>query len=96
MCYASFNVYALYCLHLSHHQLSVLSKPLLAKLCAKRNFACTSIPRNQYLPYESIIPSYPWYFPTTSKVYNLCAIFRWSKSSVCASDSDHEEVVGNS
>src|SRR4051812_47708406 len=26
-CYASFNVYALYCLHLSHHQLSGLSKP---------------------------------------------------------------------
>src|SRR4051812_39315195 len=31
MCYAYLNVYALYALHLSHHQLSVLSKPLLAK-----------------------------------------------------------------
>src|SRR3954469_6196827 len=27
MFHASFNVYALYCLHLSHHQLSGLSKP---------------------------------------------------------------------
>src|SRR3954471_14172000 len=27
MCHASFNVYALYFLHLSHHQLSGLSKP---------------------------------------------------------------------
>src|ERR1041385_3176659 len=35
MCYDHLNVYALYALHLSHHQLSVLSKPLLAKLFAK-------------------------------------------------------------
>src|SRR3954469_16430953 len=27
MCHANFNVYALYCLHLSDHQLSGLSKP---------------------------------------------------------------------
>src|SRR3954464_8855090 len=61
MCYAYLNVYALYGLHLSHHQLSVPSKPLLAKLCTKQISACASIPRNQYLPYESTIPSYSWY-----------------------------------
>src|SRR4051812_49313317 len=44
MCHASFNVYALYCLHLSHHQLSGLSKPCYPKLCTKQNSACTSIP----------------------------------------------------
>ena len=31
MCHASFNVHALYCLHLSHHHLSAPFKPFLAK-----------------------------------------------------------------
>src|ERR1043165_7943803 len=44
MFHASFNVYALCCLHLSFHQLSGLSKPCKPKLCTKRNSACTSIP----------------------------------------------------
>src|SRR3954464_2976453 len=60
MCYAYLNVYALYALHLSRHQFSVLPKPLLAKLLAEQISACASIPSNQYLPYVSTIPSYSW------------------------------------
>ena len=44
MCYAYLNVYALCDLHLSHHQLSILSKPMLAKLFADQISACASIP----------------------------------------------------
>src|ERR1041385_67481 len=44
MCYAHLNVYALCALHLNHHQLSVLSKPLLSKLYAEQISACASIP----------------------------------------------------
>src|SRR3954469_19717994 len=44
MCYAYLNDYALYALHLSYHHLSVLSKPLLAKLFAEQISACASIP----------------------------------------------------
>src|SRR3954469_13770701 len=95
MCHASFNVYALYCLHLSHHQLSGLSKPCLPKLCTKHNSACTSIPETNifhlsppYLPIRVIpLPLLKYIIYVLSlDVQNLL---------FCASDSAHEEVVGN-
>ena len=43
MCYAYLNVYALYVLHLSEHQLFVLSKTLLDKLFAQQISACAFI-----------------------------------------------------
>src|SRR3954470_926184 len=75
MFHASFNVYALYCFHLSCHQLS--SQSLASQNSVpSRILLVLPYPETKHLPLESTIPSYLWYSTTTPKVYNLCAIFR--------------------
>src|SRR3954466_3699908 len=71
MCHASFNVYDFYCLHLSHHQLSGLSKALLAKTLYQAEFCLYFHTLKPTSSLESTIPSYSWYSTTTPKVYNL-------------------------
>src|SRR4051812_21555741 len=82
MCYAYLNVYALYALHISHHQFYVLSKPLLAKLFAGRFLLVHPYPETNifhmsppYLLIRGI--SLP-----LLKVYYYCVILKCSKSSI--------------
>ena len=96
MFHVSFNVYALYCLHLSCHHLSALSKALLAK---------NSVPSGILLvlpyPETNIFHLSPPYLPTCGIPLPLLKYIIYVLSLdvqnllFCATDSAHEEVVGN-
>src|ERR1043165_4844511 len=95
MFHASFNVYALYCLHLSCHLLSALSS------LASQN----SVPSGILLvpPYPEINSFHlsPPYLPTCGIPLPLLKYIIYVLSLdvqnllFCANDSAHKEVVGN-
>src|SRR3954467_12844737 len=95
MCHASFNVYALYCLHLSHHQLSG------SQSLASQNFVQGGI--LLVLPHTetNIFHLSPPYLPTRGIPLPLLKYIIYVLSldvrnlRFCASASAHEEVVGN-
>src|SRR4051812_39996309 len=96
MFHASFNVYALYCLHLSFYQLSALSQSL-----ASQNSILSGI--LLVLPYleTNFFHLSPPYLPTCGIPLPLlkCIIYVLSLDVqnllFCAADSAHEEVVGD-
>src|SRR3954467_14252786 len=95
MFHASFNVYALYCLHLSCHLLSALSS------LASQNSVPSGILLVLPYPETNFCHLSPPYLPTCGIPLPLLMYIIYVLSLdvqdplFCATDSSHEEVVGN-